>query len=71
MLDRLQPEAEREVRFADSGQAEDQDVLAVLEVVTGGELLRTCWGKVLAGKAGFTSSPGCPVTDAKTVAKLA
>jgi hypothetical protein len=34
-------------------------------------LLRLCWSKVLAGHPGYTSPPGCPDTDAKTVAKLA
>jgi hypothetical protein len=35
------------------------------------DLLRGCWSKVLASKAGFTSPPGCPDTDANTVAKIA
>lgn len=35
------------------------------------KLLRVCWGNVLAGKSGFTSPPGCPDTDATTLAKLA
>jgi hypothetical protein len=35
------------------------------------KILRACWGKVLAGKAGFTSPPGCPDTDAKTADKIA
>ena len=37
---------------------------------TKSKLLRTCWSKVLAAKPGFTSPPGCPDTDAKTVANL-
>jgi hypothetical protein len=35
------------------------------------KLLQVCWAKVLAAKPGFTSPPGCPATDAVTVAKLA
>lgn len=34
-------------------------------------LLQACWNKVLTGKDGFTSPPGCPATDAMTLAKLA
>jgi hypothetical protein len=38
---------------------------------TKSNLLRLCWSRVLAGSPGYTSPPGCPHTDAKTVAKLA
>src|SRR5438552_3330371 len=34
VLDRLEPETDRQVRLADTRRPEDQDVLAVLEVVT-------------------------------------
>jgi hypothetical protein len=34
-------------------------------------LLQACWAKVLAGRPGFASPPGCPDTDSRTVAKLA
>lgn len=35
------------------------------------KLLQGCWANVLAGKSGFTAPPGCPATDATTVAKIA
>lgn len=35
------------------------------------KLLQGCWTNVLAGRLGFTAPPGCPDTDAKTIAKLA
>lgn len=38
---------------------------------TRSKVLQKCWANVLAARDGFTSPPGCPDTDAKTVSTLA